>query len=78
MWEPLLMVFPYADVNTASQINAGLDIINVLSSFHAVAAPPLLITERGSGDPDDKFPNYKSSCNVGQNLTVKVVLAMKS
>ncbi|OPC34614.1 AAA family ATPase [Elizabethkingia miricola] len=30
---------PYADVNTASQINAGLDIINVLSSFHGVAAP---------------------------------------
>ncbi|MGX9985875.1 AAA family ATPase [Soonwooa purpurea] len=30
---------PYSDANTASQINAGLDIINVLSDFYGVSAP---------------------------------------
>lgn len=30
---------PYSDANTASQINAGIDIINVLSDFYNVAAP---------------------------------------
>ncbi len=30
---------PYADVNTASKINAGIDIINVLSKFNGITAP---------------------------------------
>jgi len=30
---------PYSDVNTASKINAGLDIINVLSEFYGINAP---------------------------------------
>lgn len=30
---------PYSDVNTASKINAGLDIINVLSEYYKVSAP---------------------------------------
>lgn len=30
---------PYSDANTASQINAGLDVIKVLTEFHGVTAP---------------------------------------
>ena len=30
---------PYSDVNTAASINAGLDVINVLSKFYGVTAP---------------------------------------
>ena len=30
---------PYSDVNTASKINAGLDIINVLSEHYQITAP---------------------------------------
>ena len=30
---------PYSDINTASRINAGLDIINTLSEFYGVTAP---------------------------------------
>lgn len=30
---------PFEDANTASKINAGIDIINVLGSFHNVSAP---------------------------------------
>ena len=30
---------PYSDVNTAAKINAGLDVINVLSKFYGVTAP---------------------------------------
>lgn len=30
---------PFSDVNTASKINAGLDIINVLSEFYGISAP---------------------------------------
>lgn len=37
--EMLINGVPYSDVNTASQINAGLDVINVLSKFHGVNAP---------------------------------------
>lgn len=37
--EMLIDGVPYSDANTASQINAGLDVINVLSAFHGVTAP---------------------------------------
>ncbi|TDX83945.1 ATP-binding protein [Epilithonimonas xixisoli] len=37
--EILINGVPYSDANTASQINAGLDVINVLSKFHGVTAP---------------------------------------
>lgn len=37
--EMLINGVPYSDANTASQINAGLDVINVLSTFHGVSAP---------------------------------------
>lgn len=37
--EMLINGVPYSDANTASQINAGLDVINVLSKFHGVTAP---------------------------------------
>lgn len=37
--EALINGVPYSDANTASQINAGLDIINVLSKFYGVTAP---------------------------------------
>ena len=37
--EALINGVPYSDANTASQINAGLDIINVLSKFYGVSAP---------------------------------------
>lgn len=30
---------PYSDINTASKINAGLDVINVLSKFYGITAP---------------------------------------
>lgn len=30
---------PYSDANTASKINAGLDIINVLSEHYQISAP---------------------------------------
>lgn len=30
---------PYSDANTASKINAGLDVINVLSKFYGISAP---------------------------------------
>lgn len=33
---------PYPDANTASKINAGIDIINALSTFHNVSAPIFL------------------------------------
>jgi DNA repair exonuclease SbcCD ATPase subunit len=37
--EAMVNGVPYSDVNTASKINAGLDIINVLSEFYGIAAP---------------------------------------
>lgn len=37
--EMLINGVPYSDANTASQVNAGLDVINVLSIFHGVSAP---------------------------------------
>lgn len=37
--EMMINGVPYSDANTASQINAGLDVINVLSKFHGVTAP---------------------------------------
>ena len=38
---------PYSDVNTAAKINAGLDVINVLSKFYGVTAP-IIIDNRES------------------------------
>jgi hypothetical protein len=37
--EMLVDGVPFADANTASQINAGLEIINLLSEFYQVSAP---------------------------------------
>lgn len=37
--EAMVNGVPYSDVNTASKINAGLDIINTLSQFYGVSAP---------------------------------------
>lgn len=37
--EAMVNGVPYSDVNTASKINAGLDIINVLSEFYQINAP---------------------------------------
>lgn len=37
--EALINGVPYSDANTASQINAGIDIIRVLSTFYGVQAP---------------------------------------
>ena len=37
--EALIDGVPYSDANTASQINAGIDIINVLSTFYGITAP---------------------------------------
>lgn len=37
--EAMVNGVPYSDVNTASKINAGLDIINVLSEFYGINAP---------------------------------------
>ena len=37
--ETLINGVPYSDANTASKINAGLDIINTLSKFYKVTAP---------------------------------------
>jgi DNA repair protein SbcC/Rad50 len=37
--EAMVNGVPYSDVNTASRINAGLDIINVLSQFYGISAP---------------------------------------
>jgi hypothetical protein len=37
--EALVNGVPYADVNTAGKINAGLDIINALSKYFGVNAP---------------------------------------
>lgn len=37
--EAMVNGVPYSDINTASKINAGLDIINVLSEFYGITAP---------------------------------------
>ena len=37
--EAMVNGVPYSDVNTASKINAGLDIINVLSEYYGITAP---------------------------------------
>lgn len=37
--EAMVNGVPYSDVNTASKIKAGLDIINVLSEFYGITAP---------------------------------------
>lgn len=37
--EALIDGVPYSDANTASQINAGIDIINILSAFYGITAP---------------------------------------
>ncbi|MNN94222.1 hypothetical protein D3C81_2128090 [compost metagenome] len=37
--EALIDGVPFSNANTASQYNAGLDIINALSSFYDVQAP---------------------------------------
>lgn len=37
--EAMVNGVPYSDVNTASKINAGLDVINTLSQFYGVSAP---------------------------------------
>jgi hypothetical protein len=44
---PLVDGIPYGTANTAAQINAGLDIINVLSRHYGVCAP-ILIDRRES------------------------------
>ena len=36
---PMLEGVPYSDLNTAGKINAGLDIINTLCTFHETTAP---------------------------------------
>lgn len=40
--EALIDGVPYSDANTASQINAGIDIIGVLSQFYGITAPLFL------------------------------------
>lgn len=37
--EAMVNGVPYSDLNTASKINAGLDVINTLSDFYGVCAP---------------------------------------
>lgn len=37
--EALIDGVPYSDANTASKVNAGLDIINALCEYHGVSAP---------------------------------------
>lgn len=37
--EAMVNGVPYSDLNTASKINAGLDVINTLSEFYGVCAP---------------------------------------
>ncbi|HFK5584462.1 TPA: AAA family ATPase [Elizabethkingia anophelis] len=42
---------PYADVNTASQINAGLNIISVLTDFYNVSAPVFIDNSESINEP---------------------------
>ncbi|MDE5530476.1 AAA family ATPase [Elizabethkingia meningoseptica] len=42
---------PYADVNTASQINAGLNIIAVLTDFYNVSAPVFIDNSESINEP---------------------------
>lgn len=41
---------PYSDVNTAASINAGLDVINVLSDFYGVTAPVFIDNRESVSD----------------------------
>lgn len=41
---------PYSDVNTAASINAGIDVINVLSQFYGVTAPVIIDNRESVSD----------------------------
>lgn len=41
---------PYSDINTAATINAGLDVINVLSKFYGVTAPVFIDNRESVSD----------------------------
>lgn len=64
---------PYSDVNTASSINAGLDVINVLSKFYGVTAPVWLDNRESVSDiidTDAQIVNLVVDRNL-EVLTVK-------
>lgn len=52
--EPMVNGVPYADVNTAGKINAGLDIINTLSEFYGVYAPTFVDQQESIVHPIEK------------------------
>jgi len=49
--ETLVKGVPYADANSAAQINAGIDIINVLSKKHSVNCPIFLDNMESNTNP---------------------------
>lgn len=72
--EALINGVPFSNANTASQINAGLDIINALSSHYSVQAP-IFIDNRESVnkliDTDSQIINLIVSND--KNLKVEVI-----
>ncbi len=64
---------PYYDVNTAASINAGLDVINVLSKFYGVTAPVFIDNRESVSDiidTDAQIVNLVVDRNL-EILTVK-------
>lgn len=64
---------PYSDVNTAASINAGLDVINVLSKFYGVTAPVFIDNRESVSDiidTDAQIVNLVVNRNL-EILTVK-------
>lgn len=68
---PLVKGVPFTVANTAGQVNAGLDIINVLTRFHGVSVP-IFIDNRES--VDELFPVESQIINIivkkGEKLSI--------
>lgn len=63
---------PYADVNTASQINAGLSIIAVLTDFYNVSAPVFIDNAESINEPKSIVSQViKLRVSLDKQLTVK-------
>ena len=64
---------PFEDANTASKINAGIDIINALSSFHGIQAPIFI----DNAEAVNKYIDTKSQV-IRLNVTKDPVLVFES
>ncbi|MEG0133042.1 MAG: recombinase RecF [Clostridium sp.] len=69
--ETLIDGVPYADANTASKINAGLDIINTLTEHHGITAP-IFIDNRESINDIIESKSQIINLIVSKDKTIKV------